>query len=76
MRTEESTGYHAGTSGAALVSNDDPLPGTATVDFINIYTPGVVLPSTGGPGTAAYHLAGALLTLAALTLLLRRRWRK
>ncbi len=35
--------------------------------------PGYELPSTGGPGTLAYTLTGALLILAAALLLLRRR---
>ena len=35
--------------------------------------PGVVLPATGGPGTARYTITGMLLILAAATLLLRKR---
>ena len=45
-------------------------------DAINIFipnTPGYTLPSTGGPGTVAYTVAGLGLIAMALALLLRRR---
>lgn len=45
-----------------------------TVAFENTYTPGVELPSTGGPGTILYTTAGlGLMALAILALLLKRR---
>ena len=40
-------------------------------------TPGVALPSTGGPGTALYYALGAAMTLGSgLTLLKARRRRR
>ena len=36
---------------------------TATVEATNAYTPGVELPSTGGPGTAVYTVSGLALML-------------
>ncbi len=61
------TGDASGTATAAAV------PGT--VAFTNAYAPGVTLPETGGPGTAAFSLAGAAMTLGAALILLRRRRR-
>ena len=45
----------------------------STITIINTETPGVELPSTGGPGTAAYSVSGLSLMALALWLLLRRR---
>ena len=53
--------------GAAVSTND------ATITIINTETAGVTLPSTGGPGTAAYTASGLALILGALWMLLRRR---
>ena len=63
-----------GTSGKATVSGEQPLPDPAIVKFENSYTPGVELPSTGGPGTMIYTIAGMLLiTLAGVLLVSRKR---
>ena len=63
----------SGVIGTAVSAVEDPLPVTAKVDFENTYTPGVELPATGGPGTAAYTASGLALILGALWMLLRRR---
>ncbi|MBQ3278878.1 MAG: Cna B-type domain-containing protein [Clostridia bacterium] len=56
--------------GTATVSDIE----TAKVAFVNIYTAGVELPSTGGSGTLIYTVAGlALITLAGVLLTTRKR---
>ncbi len=59
-----------GSSAAVTLNGTTP---TATVQATNAYTPGVELPATGGPGTAAYTASGLALILGALWMLLRRR---
>ena len=58
-----------GTSGSSTVAAD----GSAMVDFVNTYTPGVELPATGGPGTMIYTVAGLMLITLAGTLLVARK---
>ena len=71
--TQNGTLFPSRVYGTAASSVEDPLPVTAKVDFENEYIPGVELPATGGPGTAAYTISGLALILGALWMLLRRR---
>ena len=64
--TENATA-NANASSKAVSTNN------ATITIINTETPGVELPSTGGPGTALYTVTGAALMLLALALLRRKR---
>ena len=50
-----------------------PDPDNATATFTVGNTPGVALPSTGGPGTTLIYAAGAALMLLAIALLIRRK---
>ncbi|MBR2853217.1 MAG: LPXTG cell wall anchor domain-containing protein, partial [Clostridia bacterium] len=63
-----------GTKGTAAASDEESLPATAKVDFVNAYNAGVALPATGGSGTLIYTLGGlALILLAGVLLVSRRR---
>ena len=66
------TGYTIGTTSAdgdtAVI---DSLAGNTTIAFTN--TPGAVLPSTGGMGTAAFRFGGLLLMAAGMTGYIRKR---
>ena len=57
-----------GTSGSATAADPE-----GTVAFVNTYVAGVELPSTGGPGTVVYTVAGLSLMSVALWMLLRRK---
>ncbi len=58
----------SGTASSKAVNTNN-----STITIINEETPGVVLPSTGGPGTAAYTVSGLALMLGAIWMLLRRK---
>ena len=59
--------------GVNVVVADD---GTTYYELSIVNTPGVVLPSTGGPGTTVFYITGGLMTLLALALLIARRRRR
>ncbi len=72
---EHSVSYVEG--GSQSVSGRDVIYNSSTQTFTLVITNtnGVELPMTGGPGTMAYTLTGAMLMLAAVcVLVLRRRW--
>jgi LPXTG-motif cell wall-anchored protein len=73
LETKFAVNGGAAEKGSSVEITLDGTTQTATVDCTNAYTPGVVLPSTGGTGTAAYSLTGTALMLASLWLHLRRR---
>ena len=65
-----------GTSGKAAVAKveeNEELPDTAKVNFVNAYVAGAELPATGGSGTLIYTITGIFLITLAGTLLAARK---
>ena len=57
-------------------AQEKALSAQGTITIINTETAGVKLPSTGGPGTAAFYLGGGMLALMALMMMLLRKKRR